>query len=677
MAIAVTPAVRPALLGGMTLSLADVARLARVRREVVTVWRTRSAGTDTPFPAPSTGGTGGHLRYSAQDVVDWLAATDRGNNPDAAREAVLHADVELLAGSDAQAVPAVLALLALQALCGELPTDVDELLDLADEHDPDDEWAMSELTAAEPLLPQLVPWAAALSEAAFGPAGAAAAVMRRRSRAGRPSRPTLTPDGVSLLQALVLALVQRGPAAVVGDATGAAAEVLSGIAEGLTIAAAADAGTAARAARRELVLRGARWQPDVSSTVTLLGLPPTDGSTTTGVRLLQHLSEHGAAVGREVTTLVWGPASVLTDSLARGDRAPTDDDEQCDALRRGLLSSGRVRAIVRLPAGLRAQLPRERLALWVLGPTDELDQPRTIVGDLSDRTLDPALVSGLVTDVLAGLGGARGLRARQLETCVVRTGRWLAQHGPLVPVAPVRRRRTTAALLDTWDSSIAALPPTLATPTFRVREAPRDDADQAVATLLTTRLLSYRAGLRMTTAVDADDGGVPVLDARHGPDPVERVDRFELNRRYPQLEYTEAGDVVFSTAGRPRAFVDHRGGAVVRFPSKVLRSKDSRLLPEVLAAAINARPEGETAWRTWTVPLVDRTDVPAVRAGLAGLDSERHHLRRQLHRLDVAEQALLDLAAGGDVHVLPPRSPTDRHDPAPPDPAASAPNEEN
>lgn len=678
----------------MTLSLGDVARLAGVRRAVVSMWRSRSADTDTPFPAPCTGARTAGERFAAADIVDWLTATGRGNNVDVTREVVLHADIDVLDGPDPAPLQAVLALLALQAQNGDLPTDVEELLDLADEQDPDDELLLAELTACEALLPQLIPLAVELSEAAYGPAAAATALTNRRTRTvSSDRRPVLTERGIDVLRALVVALVRRAPDAVVCDVTGSASELLSELAESITIGAVGEtSGPATRVAWRGLVTGGVSWRSQAAPTFTLLGLPSADAPALSNAQLMQTITDHRAACPPEAVTLVWGPAAALTDSITRDDRARTDDDELCQYLRVRLLTSGQVRAIVRLPAGLRPSRSRERLALWCLGPTDESEQPRTVVGDLADRPLDAAVVSGLVSDVLAGLDGSRGLRARELEVSEIRTARRLAEErGALVP--PARRADpvpATAVLLDRYDDALEALaatpPPPIVLPTMRVRGTPNPAVTKTMSQLITGRSLGYRAGLRMTQAVDTDHGAVPVLDARSGAEPVTLVDRFDLNLKYPQLTYTNPGDVVFCTSGRPRAFVDREGGAVVRHPSRVLRCTDVQLLPEAVAAAINSRSAGETSWRGWRVPLVDHTDAAAARAGVTVLDQQRRRLLAELAAVDLAERTLLQLAAGGAVHL---RVPSERSDPSTPgdhngtqaapvaSPAESPVNEEN
>ena len=70
------------------LTMQSIADLTHVRREVVSMWRKRSAGTEHPFP-PSLLPGRTPLRKAGQ-VASWLEATGRGNNPEAALEVLLY-----------------------------------------------------------------------------------------------------------------------------------------------------------------------------------------------------------------------------------------------------------------------------------------------------------------------------------------------------------------------------------------------------------------------------------------------------------------------------------------------------------------------------------------------------------------------------------------------------------
>ena len=67
----------------LQLSLSDIARLADVKRPVVSMWRRRPLAGHS-FPRP-VGMVFGEERFDAREVAAYLAVTGRGNNRDATR----------------------------------------------------------------------------------------------------------------------------------------------------------------------------------------------------------------------------------------------------------------------------------------------------------------------------------------------------------------------------------------------------------------------------------------------------------------------------------------------------------------------------------------------------------------------------------------------------------------
>src|SRR5690606_14213799 len=100
---------------------------------------------------------------------------------------------------------------------------------------------------------------------------------------------------------------------------------------------------------------------------------------------------------------------------------------------------GRVRGIAHLPAGLVDSATRESLALWVLGgPVGEvtLAERVTAVADLTTTPLTTAARADLVSDLIAGMGSGRDLRAHQFRFArFVRTTSLQARSGSLVASA--------------------------------------------------------------------------------------------------------------------------------------------------------------------------------------------------------------------------------------------------
>src|SRR5699024_7170127 len=97
------------------ISLSGVARLARVQRPVVSMWRSRSQHSDAPFPDPIST-VGSRELFDAHVVADWLSATGRGNNPDVREDASAAALLDQLNDVDEQTSLALAALIALSAV---------------------------------------------------------------------------------------------------------------------------------------------------------------------------------------------------------------------------------------------------------------------------------------------------------------------------------------------------------------------------------------------------------------------------------------------------------------------------------------------------------------------------------------------------------------------------------
>ena len=99
------------------VSLADIARLARVQRPVVSMWRKRPAarGEIIPFPQPRATHDA-HEVFDLAEVLGWLERTGRGNNPDARIEAPLALRVPARHGGETATLEAVLALSSLPVL---------------------------------------------------------------------------------------------------------------------------------------------------------------------------------------------------------------------------------------------------------------------------------------------------------------------------------------------------------------------------------------------------------------------------------------------------------------------------------------------------------------------------------------------------------------------------------
>jgi len=622
------------------LTLADVAALARVRRPVVSVWRRRSLGGPDPFPAAHRA-AGGRDVFDLDEVLDWLERTGRGNNPDARADAAAHA----LFDSGAEAVAtgeALSALLTLRHLHGRaLPGDADDLLDLADVADPDDVLLFRELRRA-PALPALVGRVESLVEACWGVAAAHERVLAARFRVGWTPLvdSTLAAEALRLLADLVVALLRDGADARLVVPTGCGVDVLPAVvaAEARPVLLMAGDGPVHRLTRRQLVLedaavqsidrRAGQWAVE-GPVVHLAVVPDGDHPDHAPDAVLALVGEVAEQMDDRQAAVVFGPASALADALPDGPALGVRDD---------LLRGGRVRAIVRLPQGLVPARPREHAALWLLAAGDAraLAERRPAGADLSHLALTRAVVGGLVDDLLAASQGAQGARRRAwAHLAHVATPELVSRSGSLVQarrrpagsgersgvdwVLALRAADADLGLLEGWD-----LAPARGTPV----EVTAEEASLR-------GWLAVLPGNRLAEGLPP--GGVPVLgpaevagEARVG---VRTVDRLAATAS-GDVRFTEPGDLVFTTAGRPRAVLDREGGALVEYPARILRLRaGAPLVRSAVLARINAAPH-RTPWRAWTFAVLPDPDASALGATLDAVAAARASVLESLAKLD-------------------------------------------
>ena len=167
----------------LLISLPDLALLTRVQRPVVSMWRRRPSRTGEPFPEPVTNDDGQDL-FDASVTVDWLEAAGRGNNPQARDDLAAFATLRQAPLRDEAVFAGVTALLCLRAIAGPLPDEADELLDLADEVDPDDTLLYGEIDDLGGRLTGLARYASMLASAAYSPAAALEKLLAERFRLG-------------------------------------------------------------------------------------------------------------------------------------------------------------------------------------------------------------------------------------------------------------------------------------------------------------------------------------------------------------------------------------------------------------------------------------------------------------------------------------------------------------
>ena len=667
----------PALL--MTLS--DIAALARVRRPVVSIWRVRAAHTDTPFPASVTREHDQEL-FDAGQVGSWLAQTGRGNNPDAMADAAAHAILPRLEQADGDTFSAVTALLVLRSLLGgplgELsPGELspDDLLDPADEHDPDDRMLYRELEQSSDSLVPLARYIDAAVEAGYGEAAVFENLVTAQLKPSQRNAndTALSAQALELMSrtASALALTQTGDRFFT-DLMGSSTDTLIAIAsdenvEDLTVITANDDSESARLQRRRLAVhriphRTVDVQGDGSftlpgSAVHIVQLPASNDAGMGSQRMLSALERIVLQLDAAQLALALAPSAVLSDAGL---------DRDADQVRSDLLRSGRVRAIVRLPMGLRMRKPRQSQTLWLVGAPNarvELAERWTMVANLSTVRLDPVAITDLVSDLVASLGDLATVRAHAFRFArLVLTRTLLATRDSLVAGAHAAARTSTkrgAALVVRAEellSELGAEPPASPLDGFAIEPATPSVSTTTVNAeqLIAAGHLRYIPGNRLDPADIAvggtDAGSIRII----GPDEVtgaqplghRRINRLRFAGEYPAGRVTEPGDVVFCTSPRPVAIVDTEGTSVVAFPARILRisrSDSNGLLAEVLAADIAALVRTHKRWQTWPFRQTNSRQRGSLASALASLRLHQEQARDRLARLD----ELAALLAGG------------------------------
>lgn len=675
------------------VTLADVAVLAQVQRPVVTMWRSRPHREAGAFPSP-VAEKGQRAWFERAAVVTWLAASGRGNNPEAAQDAALHArpPVPTPAGRDLAAALLFTRMVTDTPLTG---CDREDLLDLADEADPDDRVGFTEVAAATAGdLVATAEYVDALVDASYGGADALVHLTRDPSRFGLLADATAPAADVlafvgDVVRAVARAQREHDDVPVV-DPTGCAADVvlaaarsrsgdtdLRALARPATVSDLESRTDAIRDSWRTLALHGLFPEPidvgdeghvDVTVPAVLVARYPHPGAPAlTPERLLEEVDDVLVQLKDDQRAILLGPASVLTDAL--GGRAARQ-------ARRAILDTGRLRALVRFDARSVPAAPQRRLALWVVGPAPTRNfraHGRTAVADLAALDLEE-VGADLVSDIVAALEDRpiSGADETQGRAHVFRVARYqrtfsvLARDGDLVPRdirvtdrarvvgAEAARRAHALAESTRTPAAVAHVEVQPAIPAHGRVTTIRELLDEGkVRVLRGTRLAGNETRMR---GERVGPGEVPVVG---GPEltgetrPGERVvDLLAFTAAHPRASRTEAGDVVFVAGPRPGAWVDARGGAVVEAPAKAMRAvpidgDGDRVIPRVLAADLE-RGRG-SQWRAFAARLVPVVEADTLTQVLDSIAVARDDALRRAAELTELTELLADGVVAGQV----------------------------
>ncbi|WP_336625241.1 MULTISPECIES: hypothetical protein [unclassified Microbacterium] len=640
----------------LLLDLTGVARLAGVQRPVASMWRSRFVSTPDPFPTPVPDGSG-RLRFEAEEVADWLVRTGHGNNPEAREDAAAAASPSDFSFSDANAVAELQALIALYSRTADLDELThSEIEEAAANIDPLDVLLRREVAAHVNRGAPWLTYAARLVDAAYSPSAALALVTRRHvasNRAAVSAGPLVT-DAMALVVDATLALT-GGNTTVALDACDPmlSSTLAAKLGDDVTIV--LPNGADARQVRRQLLV-DEHWLADEVDPATrsvVVARVPSDRSEDV-TAILRAVDDVSLSLRSVDAAVVIGPARALVDPLA-----PADEQARADILR-----SGRVRGIARLSTGLVDSAVRESLALWILGePTAEVApaQRITAVADLTGVPLTAATRADLISDLMAGMGTGRDLRAHHFRfAAFVRTTSLQARSGSLVATVTRRPAPSTVqpaalpALLDNAAEIVRSdITPIEITPD--PHDVPRATS---VAELIDAGHLRRVQGTRLDPELLGSEGLI-VVTSSDLDNPSEigstRVDQLAFATRHPSAQLTRPGDVIFRTSPTASAWVDTDGSKVVAYPARVLRittGDPGGLVSEIVAADITGAHAGPGAWKRWMLRRVAPRTIEPVRQALADIATARRDLEARAARLTDYAALIVAGATSGSVTMI-------------------------
>ncbi|MCZ0912463.1 hypothetical protein O0V02_08555 [Gordonia amicalis] len=610
-----------------TLTMQDIADLAKVSRPAVSQWRKRPIvrGESLPFPV-AVSVVGGVEHFDHAEIVEWLERTGRGRN-----RAEQRLDVDALAIPQDVVFDDVMCLLALYALSGvDLGEASHETLTAAAEQvDPDDQLILREVKALSPT-PNTLRFTGQLIDASLGTPDALTRLERGRLGRSRGVR-DLTTTAMDLVRALVGAvMVHLGDGQVSIAAAGDPTPALACADLGTEFVVAGNTDAARDLRRRAAITRvntsaSSRAQRVVVASFTGSGVPEVLDAVDA---LLLDLSGGDVAV-------IMAPAAALADHLA-GDLQ----------LRRSeTLKIGSLLAALRLPRGLWREAHRQSQALWICqgGADSEL------VGAADLDSFDVEALGDLAADVTAILDrdarrAHRFVRGRKLME--------IRSSGTVVPRGTSAPRLRSRALADHADrvhqATLQTSAPARTVDVLITSSSGRfRTQDQSLAELVERKLITVRSGSRVDEPDTDPRGTVVVL-----PEGRLRLDPFDAAQRYPRARRTDPGDIVFVEKPAPRAVIDPVGGSLVGAPAKLLRiDPRAPFGPHVLAAIINSRCDPGTEWQTWRVPGLTAAESEQLERVLADVADYQRAVEQKVTAAKELTMALIDGVAAGDISL--------------------------
>jgi hypothetical protein len=618
-----------------TLTMQDIADLARVRRSTVSMWRNRpmARGQLLPFPEPLASKDGVE-QFGREEIVDWLERSGRGNNHEH------RLDAPALSPPAGMSLEDLVTLLCLRVHTGQELTETTavERESGARECDPDDAFMLREIAAATTTKDTLR-FIDDLVEASYG-AGEALDRLEN-GRLGRSiGARDLTSGAVDLVRTVAKAcglhIDSEGVSLVHVGGSPMLALALGGDFAHLVVP---GDGVEQRALRRRAAICGIETSVDAVGPcvriLSVVGCKPDNA--------LDAIDEIMLGLGKSDVAVALGPASMMCDELRGG-----QEQKRAHTLRPGNLMLA-----MRLPRGMWREAHRQALGLWICA--GGMSTFRPLVVDFAAFIGHEVEAGDLAADVAGALARSparafRYARPRDLQQvlsthALVPRGARALQLGT-TDVAPHLNRIHAATLVtggpvQSFDVLAAAAPGSM----ILRRRSMGEIGD--------LKQVQVRRGSRIDAGHANPAGTVAVLSAADDAEEI-RLDPFDAARLYPRAARTEPGDVVFVEKPRPSARVDDRGGSLVASPSKIFRlSPAVGVGPHAVAAIINQLPDEANEWPAWSVPILDAAAAKQLEDVLIAAAGYEASLRRRLGAVRDLIEAMIDGVAAGAVTLKP------------------------
>ncbi|QIM19544.1 hypothetical protein G7066_14920 [Leucobacter coleopterorum] len=637
-----------------TITMQGIADLTRVRRPVISMWRSRYADTQYPFPAPISIEESGAQRFLVAEVNRWLIDTGRGNNPEAAIESPLYGDLVERLDDDLDRVS---QLLLLQHLHGSSLMDLTPLdvIGISEVHEMGALIDVAEMTDALED-PSLVDAVESLSEAAFG--GAAALVRLSNllvSRSPGLSNEALTSEAEAFLGLILSEICSDFGGEIVPRGEGGlvlANLVAPHLSESHRVVFVLDSSDELSLEMRIL------WRSLAASHAVVVS-DEKQGHSPPRLHLTMMQQAHSESTFFEWLEelllgmapadqlLVVGPEPLMLGSAAALPRrqllAPAPDFREP------------LRYAASLPKGLSRFGGRRRLALWGFAtPSARL----TVVADHSCAEFDEA---GLIAaDLAAALSGDDSVKAHAFLRSSARVSH-TALLGDQLSASPARppvlggERLARIWELDEGQMGEGAFD------TVEVAQHPSPVRWNSYAQVTAARGRDL-SGFKIPVAAVGEygPGKAPVIGVAELQDSTRigsrGVDRFEIEQVAPHATFTEPGDVVYverrGSLEHNAAWVDELGGHLVLAPARVFRcamrqtdSVEHVLTPAVVAEDIRAAASSER--RNWLFRTVSLKNAEIIEEFERRCGSRRRELQVQLETVAALHRELVNGFADG------------------------------